>query len=449
MFSSLSIRARITLGSVAAVAVLLVLALLVVRGSVEQILTDADRSLATSDLVPFVADITANPDENVDDPGTGVLIYVRDPSGDVQVNTLPRDVQKAVDRREPVTETFLFRDDEERSFVVAGDSVTTASGTWTVWSARSAAASELALHGLSRVLLIAGIVLLAGFALASWILSSVALRPVNLMRRKAEEFSADSEATLPVGPARDELSALAETLNAFLASTRASTEREKQMVSDAAHELRTPLAALKTQLELAHADFGNAAALAVQVSSAEASVDRLTSLASNLLELNRLETDSSDAQTPAHVLVDEFMGSIDRARLLGMSKSARVEFAVAVGDESTSYAVGAQAFGRLVDNLLSNALAALATGGEVVATLHQDATQLRLDVHDTGPGMPENFIPIAFDRFSRPDNSRTATTGGSGLGLALVHAIAVAAHGTAALENTETGLRVTVTLPKM
>jgi signal transduction histidine kinase len=449
MFSALSIRARITLGSVAAVAILLVIALLVVRGSVEQILTDADRTLATSDLVPIVSDITAHPDAEIDDPGTGVLVFVRDPSGDVQVNTLPRDVQKTVDRRDPATETFVFQDDEERSFVIAGDTVTTASGTWTVWSARSTAASELALRGLSRVLVIAGIVLLAGFALASWVLASVALRPVNRMRRKAEEFSTDAEATLPVGAARDEISALAETLNAFLASTRASAEREKQMVSDAAHELRTPLAALKTQLELAHADFGNAAALAAQVTSAEASVNRLTSLASNLLELSRLETDASAAESSAGALVDEFTGSIDRARLLGMSKSARVEFAITVAEEGVSYPVDTQAFGRLVDNLLSNALAAIDSEGEIVATLHQDPHRLRVQVQDTGPGMPVNFIPLAFDRFSRPDDSRTATTGGSGLGLALVHAIAVAAHGTAAIENTETGLLVTVTLPKM
>ncbi|CAO1649272.1 cell wall metabolism sensor histidine kinase WalK [Salinibacterium sp. NYA9b] len=449
MFSALSIRARITLGSVAAVAVLLTIALLVVRASVDQMLIEADYSLASSDLVPLIAAITENPDGTIESPGTGVLVYVCDPSGAVQVNSVPFTVREVIDSHEQVTGTFDFRDDEKHAFVISGAVVATTSGDWVVWAARSTAASELALQRLSEILVIAAIVLLVGFALASWILATVALQPVNAMRRKAEELSADSEATLPVGPARDELSALAETLNTFLAGSRASTEREKQMVSDAAHELRTPLAALKTQLELAHSDLGDAAALAAHVSLAKASVNRLTSLASNLLELNRLDTDSGTMQTAANGLLDEFMGSIDRARLVGMAKSARVEFTVDVADESARYAVGVHTFGRLVDNLLSNAVAAIAAKGEVVATLHQDATQLRLEVHDTGPGMSEEFIPIAFNRFSRPDNSRTAMTGGSGLGLALVHAIAVAASGTATLENTDTGLRVIVTLPNM
>ncbi|WP_341953701.1 HAMP domain-containing sensor histidine kinase [Salinibacterium sp. TMP30] len=449
MFSKLSIRARITLGSVAAATILLLLALLVVRVAVHDILIEADRSLATSDLTSFVADITANPDETVDDPGTGVLVFIQDPTKNVQVNTLPRDVRKAISRRDPDNTTFTLRDDDERSYVIAGRTVETTAGTWVLWSARSTSASELALHGLDRVLIVAGGVLLLGLGLASWILASVALRPVTAMRRKAEEFSTDTEATLPVGPAHDELSALATTLNEFLARMRASTEREKQMVSDAAHELRTPLAALTTQLELAHADFGNAAALASQVTSAEASVNRLTSLATNLLELSRLETESNTATSRAGELVDEFMGSIDRARLLGMAKAAQVDFTVSTADETARYRIGAQSFGRLVDNLLSNALAAISAQGEVSATFTSDSGGLRLDVVDDGPGMPAQFIPIAFDRFSRPDVSRTESTGGSGLGLALVHAIASAAGGTATLENTGDGLRVSVYLPNM
>ena len=74
---------------------------------------------------------------------------------------------------------------------------------------------------------------------------------------------------------------------------------------------------------------------------------------------------------------------------------------------------------------------------------------LILTVADTGPGMDEEFIPRAFERFTRPDDSRTATTGGGGLGLALVRAIATAAGGTATLANSHPGLTVTVTLPTM
>ncbi|MEH6782146.1 MAG: HAMP domain-containing sensor histidine kinase [Rhodoglobus sp.] len=454
MFSRLSIRARITLGSVAAATILLLLALVVVRVAVHNILADADSSLAASDLTSFVTDITANPDEAVDDPGTGVLVYITDPAGDVQVNTLPRDITEAIERATTTDETFVLKDDhgdhdDERSYIVASQTVSTAEGTWELFAARSTSSSELALRGLDRILIIAGIALLLGFGIASWALASAALRPVNAMRRQAEQLSGDTSAALPVGAARDELSALATTLNDFLSRIRASTDREKQMVSDAAHELRTPLAALKTQLELAHGDFGNAEALAAQVTSAEASVDRLSSLATNLLELSRMENEVSRGSASAGVLVDEFMGCIDRARLVGMSRSARVDFTVDVAQETTEYAVAAQPFGRVVDNLLANSLVAIPADGEVVASLVQDESSLRLEVIDSGPGMPEEFIPIAFDRFSRPDSSRTESTGGSGLGLALVNAIASAAGGSATVENAPNGLRATVLFPNM
>ncbi|WP_010205280.1 sensor histidine kinase [Salinibacterium sp. PAMC 21357] len=461
MFSKLSIRARITLGSVAAATILLLIALVVVRIAVQDILTEADRSLATSDLTPFVADITANPDESVDDPGTGVLVYITDPNGDVQVNTLPRGITTEVTRTDPSDTSIVVQDDRSdhegkaaddddvQSFVVAGRTLTTDAGTWQLWAARSTAASQLALHGLDRILIVAGVVLLLGFGLASWGLASAALRPVTAMRRKAEQLSGDTATALPVGAADDELAALATTLNAFLARLRASTDREKQMVSDAAHELRTPLAALTTQLELAHADFGNAEALAAQVTAAEASVDRLTSLATNLLELSRIETEASTATASAGRLVDEFTGSIDRARLLGMAKAARVDFTCSTVDEEARFRIGAQSFGRLVDNLLSNAIAAISTGGGILAALSIEVDGLHLEVTDDGPGMPEQFIPIAFDRFSRPDVSRTGATGGSGLGLALVQAIATAAGGSATVDNTGDGLRATVLIPNM
>ena len=409
MGGRMSVRARITLGSLAVAAVLVVLALLVVRAQVATILTNADASLAQSDLASFEKDITAHPDEAVDDPGTGVLVYVRDPGATVQVDTLPHDLRELVDDRQAANEQFTTTDDEARTFVVVGRAVDTAAGTWALWSARSTSASELALEGFDHLLVIGGIVLLAGFGTASWFIATVALRPVQAARA-----------------------------------------REKQMVSDAAHELRTPLAALKTQLELAHDDFGDAGALARQVTAAESSVDRLTSLASNLLALSRLESEEqSTAASTGAQLVDELLGSIDRARMLAIERSVTVDFEITATRSDALYPIDAQGFGRMADNLLSNAVAAVQAHGTVVATLADSPSGLTLAVADDGPGMPEDFLPHAFERFSRPDASRTSTSGGSGLGLALVQALATDAGGAAVAQNTHPGLRVTVSIPKM
>jgi signal transduction histidine kinase len=447
MFGRLSIRTRITLGSTAVAALLLIGALMIVRAQVATILFAADTTLAQSDLTSFEQDIAANAAETVDDPGTGVLAYVRDPEGTVEVNTLPHDVMEVIEGRAAGTEQFDFTDDEGRTFVIVGRTVVTGAGTWALWAARSTSSSELALQGFDQILVVGGIALLAGFAISSWVLATVALRPVAAMRRKAEALEPDGQ--LPVPRTRDELSDLAVTLNRFLAQAQASTLREKQMVSDAAHELRTPLAALKTQLELSHRDEGDAAALARQLRAAESSVDRLASLASNLLELSRLEAQEAGGNSGAAELIDEFTASVDRARTVAITRGITIDFDVAIDDEGARYGIDGQAFGRMAENLLSNALNALAAGGTVTATLSQPRGALVLRVSDDGPGVPDDFIPVAFERFTRPDASRTTATGGSGLGLALVHALALGAGGTATLENTHPGLAVTVALPKM
>jgi signal transduction histidine kinase len=222
------------------------------------------------------------------------------------------------------------------------------------------------------------------------------------------------------------------------------------MVSDAAHELRTPLASLKTQLELAHDDFGDAPALAAHLTGAEASVERLSSLATNLLELSRLESNEAAAGAAStSELVTELMGSVDRARMLALAKGAEIGFDLVETDEERRYPIDAQAFGRVADNLLSNAVAAVAPGGAVEAILRQDAGGVILEVTDNGPGLPPEFLAKAFERFSRPDSARAASAGGSGLGLALVKATAVAAGGTVELQNEMPGLAVRMTIPNM
>ncbi|MES2169962.1 MAG: HAMP domain-containing sensor histidine kinase, partial [Actinomycetota bacterium] len=405
-------------------------------------------SLAASDLTTYAAEILRNPSGLSDDSANGALVYIRDPSGTVRFDSMTHDLHEAVDHR-TATNAQLTISADRTDYSVVGRAVTTGDGVWALWAARSEASDELTLSAFDRILIVGGLALLAGFGLASWVLSTAALRPVTRMRLEAEKLeSGDGSGRLPVGPAQDEIAALANTLNAFLDRVRRTTDRERQVLSDAAHELRTPLAALTTQLELAHDSFGDAEALAAQVLAAERSVTRLSALAANLLALSRLDAGELDLSTStADRLVDEFMNGVDRARLVALSTDADVAYSLGVPEAGAAYRTSPTAFSRIIDNLTANALSAAGTRGRVTMSLQQHASQLILTVTDDGPGMPPDFLARAFDRFSRADDSRASSTGGSGLGLALVHALSSAAGGSVAIENLEPGFSVRVALP--
>ncbi|CAN5160801.1 hypothetical protein BH09ACT3_BH09ACT3_00190 [soil metagenome] len=449
-FARVPIRWKITLGSLAVAFVIFLVAAVLVRAEVAALLSEADAGLARNDVAAFAAELTAGAGAAADDPGTGVLLYVRNPDGEVTVDTMPHAIQETLEHRAASEEQFrLVLDDTP--FVVVGAIVKASDGAWAVWSARSTASSQVATRTFDLVLGIGSLVLLAGFGLASWLLASAALRPVERMRRRAEELGADpGDGGLPLGDAEDEIRQLAVTLNALLDRVRRSAEREKQIVSDAAHELRSPLAILKTRLELAHDHFGDAGALVTDIEDAESSVERLSSLATNLLELSRLE--SVERRTVASTfseLEDEFMAAVDRARGLAQGKEVDVAFAIQPGHEQDSYALTMVEFGRLIDNLAANAITAVGRGGSVILQLDHSKAGLVTTVSDDGPGMPLAFIPLAFDRFSRPDDARSSNSGGSGLGLALVDTIARAAGGVVRLENGNPGLIATITIPSI
>jgi two-component system OmpR family sensor kinase len=447
---SLSIRTRITLGSAAVAIVVVSIAIVGVRLNAESTLHSSDVTLATTDLASLQKDLAENGGVHVDAPGAGILVLIRDPHGKVAVSSLPDEVRSAVESRRPDRATFSAAEDGS-PYVVVSRTVSTREGTWGLWAARSTASSRLVLAKLDAALVVGGLLALLAFAAASWLLATFALRPVTAMRRRAQTLSGTGEnERLPVGSAGDELSALATTLNDFLDRVHDGTLRERRMVSDAAHELRTPLAALRTQLELAHDDFGDADALAGEIVGAENSVARLTALANGLLELSRLEGETAAlGRATTSELLDETMGSIDRARMLALGKHVDVTFATDELDDRARYPIEPSAFARLLDNLLSNAVNAVGDSGSVELSLLDGAVELEIVVRDDGPGVPEGFLPKAFDRFSRPDESRTASRGGSGLGLALVRAIAESAGGTAELANEPTGAAAVVRIPKM
>jgi len=447
-WARLSVRARLTIGSSLLALVLLTAAVLLARVQVSSLLESTDATLAMSDLTPFISDLKLNAGEHIDQPGPGVLVEIRDPTGAVEQSTLPDDLRERV-AHETGDGRIIRATADGTPYTLAGRTFTTRDGTWQLWAARSGAVHELAEAGLDRVLIIGGGILMVAFVAASWLLARAALRPVERLRRRAGELGNSVDADLlPVDASGDEISQLAATLNAFLQRIRLSVDREKQMVSDAAHELRTPLAALRTQLELAHDDFDDPDALRLEIVAAEASVARLSSLAANLLELARLEQATELGTITGSAMTDELGEAVDRARLLAVSKDARIGFGSEL-DPGSRYPLDRATFGRLLDNLLSNAVAAIAHGGTIQVELADTGDAATLSVRDDGPGVPESFLPRAFDRFSRPDDSRSSRSGGSGLGLALVKAIAVSTGGDVTMHNRKPGLEVLVTIPHL
>nr|WP_240977899.1 HAMP domain-containing sensor histidine kinase [Planctomonas sp. JC2975] len=258
---------------------------------------------------------------------------------------------------------------------------------------------------------------------------------------------------LEVPPVRDELAALAVTLNGLIEALRASADREKQLVSDASHELRTPLAVLRGELELAELDIGDADALLADVRQAQQTVLRLSTLATNLLELSRIDAHGTRGSSSWIELEDELAAAIDRMRQASLVQGVESVIDFEVSEETTddgTVAMSTQDFGRIVDNLIANAIKAIGSdqgSGTITARLAQDDASVRLAVVDDGPGMPADFVPIALDRFTRVDEARNTTTG-SGLGLAIVAGLVDTAAGEIRLSPSPGGgLTVEITLP--
>jgi two-component system OmpR family sensor kinase len=442
-----TVRWRITIGTLLIAIALSAVAVVAFRAQIENILATTNTTLLQQDAAPYVAELTSNPVPIFDRPARGELVAVIEPSGTVAESSLPRTLERrlaAIADLAGEANTVVGSGEEYRVYHATSY---TSAGAWKVVSARNLDSSTLSLNRITQALIVGALVLVLGFGVASWLLTGAALRPVTRMRKQAEAIVAEgSTEPLPLGHATDELSDLARTLNVFIGDVRQSVDRERQLVSDASHELRTPLAILMAQLELAHLASGDAPALEAEISAAQSSVARLSSLATGLLELSQLESRAPERESGWSELGTELAASVDRARLLAVAKNVTIDFDVSGEPTTVGYRIEVENFGRLVNNLTSNAINAMPNGGSVrIALRHSDA-ELLLTVVDTGPGMPEDFLPIAFDRFSRPDEARAANNGGSGLGLAIVQAIVKAAGGSITLSNAD-GFTVTVALP--
>ena len=298
---------------------------------------------------------------------------------------------------------------------------------------------------LTRAALIGGPLAVLLMAFASYGVVALTLRPVAALRHGAADITAAglAEQRLPVPDAKDEIHRLAVTLNAMLDRIDSATSRQRTFVGDAAHELRSPLASLRVQLEVAQR-LGPAADWSGLINDVLVDVDRLDRLVEDLLTLARL--DESGAMTHHEpVQLDALVEEVARGY-------AHARVPVVANAESVAVSGDPEALRRVVINLLDNAVRFASREVQVgVAPANRNGRALaRLTVEDDGPGIPEAERERVFDRFYRVQESRSRQSGGTGLGLPIVRDI-VRNHGgrvrLGTREDGAPGLRAVVTLP--
>jgi two-component system OmpR family sensor kinase len=334
--------------------------------------------------------------------------------------------------------TLIQRKDQARLYAIP-----VAGGRRVVVVGVSLTEHEDALESLGAALGLGGPLALLVASVAGYLLAAAALRPVESMRRRAATISSgDIGARLPLPDSTDELHRLGSTLNEMLGRLEQGLEHERAFVADASHELRSPLAVLKAELEVGLMENGSAEDLRTTVSSAIEETDRIASLAESLLVLATAEQGLLALNTSAVRTGDllETLSAHFRQPVAGTGRELVIAAdanAWIVGDRSRLE----QALANLVENALRYGQ------GRIVVTEEHSEDQVALHVTDEGNGFPPGFLPAAFDRFSRADASRPR--GGAGLGLAIVRAVAHAHHGQVGAANRpEGGADVWITLPR-
>ncbi len=346
---------------------------------------------------------------------------------------------------------------------------------------------------LTRALLVGTPLLLLLLAGATWLVVGSALRPMAALQRGAQDVTATGHLNaLPVPEARDEVRDLAVTLNDMLARLEAAQQRQRGLVSDTAHELRSPIASIRTQLEVA-LDYPERQDWAMTAADVLADTLRLARLAEDLLVLARLDERGAavpdgksagrtgalaqgalGADSPAGGALaavaragDAPAAAASGAGPGGVTSAQRTVDLAALATEEAGRLAGARVcvnltaaepctvagdtdgLRRLIDNLIENAVRYAKSRVDVAVALDDD--QARLTVTDDGPGIPSDADrERAFGRFVRLDDARSRDdngTSGAGLGLAIVRATANAHGGSAWLEDASPGLRAVVCLP--
>ena len=305
--------------------------------------------------------------------------------------------------------------------------IPTSSGVVTLNAVSSVADIERSVGAISAALWLGLPVLVVGAGIMTWLITGRTLAPVGVMTRRVRELSATTlDARVPVPPTDDEIAELASTMNEMLDRLQAASVSQRQFVSDASHELRSPVASIRAQLETAlqYPDDVDWPSVARIVLAEDA---RLEHLVGNLLAMARLEegrlgprseVDLEDLvldQTRRMTGVQLDLSSVSAGRVWGNP------------DELTS----------VVRNLLDNA--ARYADSTVAVSVREAGPWVVLCIDDDGPGVPVEDRERVFERFARLQEGRSRDQGGTGLGLALSRRVAEAHGGRVHVEASPLG----------
>jgi two-component system OmpR family sensor kinase len=303
---------------------------------------------------------------------------------------------------------------------------------------RRAMAGNLALRTLGPIAVMMPILMLVVWWVVSGSLEPVARVRSQVASRQADDLSPVSENGLP-----DEVQPLVQELNLLFGRVKTAFETQQNFVADAAHELRTPLAALKLQVQsLERSDSPEARKVAV--GRLTAGIERSTRLVEQLLVLARQEAGAASAELRPVALADLARRTV--GDLVGLAQHKGVDLGLLHADEVRVDGQG-DALAILMRNLVDNAIKYTPAGGTVDVTVRAAGGGATLVVEDSGPGIPVEERERVFDRFYRIAGSEAA---GSGLGLAIIRAIAERHGATLALGRSERlgGLSAVVAFPK-
>lgn len=282
-------------------------------------------------------------------------------------------------------------------------------------------------------------------SLIGYVLARRALRPVEEMRRQAERISrANLSERVPIPSSRGEIHDLARTFNEMLDRLESAVDDLRNLAADAAHELRTPLANLRAEIDTAVQERRSPEEHEQVLMSVADEVARMTHIVSDLFTLARMDM----RQHALEKRRIELRPLLEEARETWSEAARARQIEIRLEGADAPIQGDPSAVSRIFMNLVENAVKYNRDGGRVVLSLQREADAVRVQVADTGIGIEAEHLPKLFRRFYRTDKARSRATGGAGLGLAIVKSFTEAHGGNIHVQSApDVGTTFTLTFP--